>query len=173
MSHIGVGTDDGERANPLAGSRLLPVLPDACETERRAILHGDGIGLLRPLAPDGLPLEEAVHRHDAAALAVGIPERRELPHGLALGVDGFLAPRWVLAPVRNEASAERVERDLAGLVIPPDDQEFLARRGVPARRVVVHPAVAHVHAINDGQRKGEDGNRSRGQRAEKRGDSRH
>jgi hypothetical protein len=35
-------------------------------------------------------------------------------------------------------------------MIAPDDQQVLARRAVPAGRIVVDAAVAHVHAIDDG-----------------------
>jgi hypothetical protein len=35
-------------------------------------------------------------------------------------------------------------------VIAADDQQFLAGRGVPARRVVVRAAVAHAQAVDDG-----------------------
>jgi len=40
----------------------------AGDAEQRAVLHGDGVGLLCIPALDGPPLEEAVRRHDAAAL---------------------------------------------------------------------------------------------------------
>ena len=56
----------------------------------------------------------------------------------------------VLAPVGDKSPTQRVERDFAGLVIAADDQQVLARRGVPSGRIIVHAAVAHVHAINDG-----------------------
>jgi hypothetical protein len=39
-------------------SRLLPVLPNAGETERGCVFHGDGIGLLRPTPLDGLSFED-------------------------------------------------------------------------------------------------------------------
>src|SRR5437660_1722047 len=83
---IGIRGDDRKGPNPFARSRLFPVLPNAGDAERCAIFHGDRVGLLRPLALDRLPLEEAVHRHDAAALAVGIPKGRQVPDGLALGI---------------------------------------------------------------------------------------
>ena len=35
-------------------------------------------------------------------------------------------------------------------MIAPDDQQLLAGRRVPPRRIIVHPAVAHVRAIDDG-----------------------
>jgi len=35
-------------------------------------------------------------------------------------------------------------------MIAADDQQLLARSGVPARRIIVQAAVAHVHAIDDG-----------------------
>ena len=35
-------------------------------------------------------------------------------------------------------------------MIAPDDQKFLAGRAIPPGRIIVHAAVAHVHAIDDG-----------------------
>src|SRR6266404_3883331 len=99
---------------------------------------------------DRLPFEEPVHRHDAAALTVGLPEGGQLPHALALGVDRLAAALRIIAPIRDQAPTQRVERYLAGLVIAADDQQVLAGRGVPARRIIVDAAVAHVHAIDDG-----------------------
>jgi hypothetical protein len=52
--------------------------------------------------------------------------------------------------MRNKPPTQRVERHISGLVIAADDQQFLAGRGVPSRWIVVHPAVAYVHAIHDG-----------------------
>jgi hypothetical protein len=36
-------------------------------------------------------------------------------------------------------------------MIAPDDQQVLARSSIPTRGIIVNSAVAHVHAINDGQ----------------------
>jgi hypothetical protein len=69
--------DDAEGSDPLAGGRVLPVFPKARETERRPILQGDGVGLLYLRAFDRHPLEEAVDRHDAAALAICLTEHRQ------------------------------------------------------------------------------------------------
>src|SRR5262249_11820717 len=102
------------------------------------------------LTLDRLPFEEPVHRHDAAAPSVGIAKRGQIPHALALGVDRLAAALGITAPIRDQAPTQRIERDLAGLVIAADDQQVLARRAVPPRRIVVHAAVAHVHAIDDG-----------------------
>jgi hypothetical protein len=35
-------------------------------------------------------------------------------------------------------------------MIAPDDEQFLARRGVPAGRIIMDAAVAHVYAIDEG-----------------------
>src|SRR5262245_17696895 len=56
----------------------------------------------------------------------------------------------VLAPIRDQTPAQRVERYLSGLVIAADDEQFLAGRAIPSRRIVVETTVAHVHAIDDG-----------------------
>ena len=47
---VGRSGDDAERADDLAGLRMLPSLPDTGNAERLAGFHGDGIGLLA-LAP--------------------------------------------------------------------------------------------------------------------------
>jgi hypothetical protein len=79
-------------------------------------------------APSSSPksLEEAINRHDAAALAVGFVKSRQLPYRLALGVDRLAPTCWVLAPVGDQAPAQRVQRDLPGLMIAADDQQLLA-----------------------------------------------
>src|SRR5215475_10678321 len=152
VSHqlIGIGGDDCKSPNPFARKRLLPVLPDAGDAEWRAVLHSDSVGLFCLLPLDRLPLEEAVHRHNAAAPAVRISKRRQISHGLVFGVDRLSTTCWVLAPIRDQAPAQRVERYLAGLVIAADDQQFLTRRSVPPGRIIVHASVAHVHAIDAG-----------------------
>src|SRR5262249_13631704 len=127
-----------------------PVLPNAADAERFTGLHRNGIRLLGLLSLNRLPLEKAVHRHDAAPLAVGVPERREPVNGLALGVDWLAASGWVLAPIRNQAPAQWIDREFAGRVIPPDDPQLLARGGIPAWRIVVYVAVANIEAIYDG-----------------------
>ena len=62
---ISIGGDDRKRADPLARTRLLPVLPNAGDPEWRAVLHGDGIGLLCLLSLDRfdeLPIKYALGR---------------------------------------------------------------------------------------------------------------
>src|SRR6516165_11569668 len=55
---IRICRDDREGTYSLTCAGLFPVLPKTCNAERRAILHGNGIGLLGLLAFDRLPLEE-------------------------------------------------------------------------------------------------------------------
>jgi len=50
--------EDGKSTNPLSASRMTPVLPKPRDGEWRAVLHGNGIGLLCPGSFDGTPLEE-------------------------------------------------------------------------------------------------------------------
>src|SRR6185312_13321113 len=142
---VGVRRDDRESADPLTGARVLPVLPKSPEPERRAVLLGDGKGLLRLLTFDGLPLEEPVDRHDAAPAPVGVTERPKRAHRLALGVDRLAPAIGVLAPVGNYGA----ERELPGVMIAPANQQLLAGRAVPARRVVVEAAAMHVQTLDD------------------------
>ena len=79
------------------------------------MFHGNGIGLLCLVPLDRLPLEEAINRHDASALAIGFVEGRQLPHRLALSVDRLAPAGRVLAPVRDQPPAQRVKRDFPGL----------------------------------------------------------
>jgi Aldehyde oxidase and xanthine dehydrogenase, a/b hammerhead domain len=51
------GLETCKRADPLAGSRILPILPNATEPKWIAILHGYRVGLLR-LALDRFPFEK-------------------------------------------------------------------------------------------------------------------
>ena len=69
----------------------------------------NGIRLFGLMAFDRLPFEEAIDRQDAPPLAISLPKRRECPDGLAFGVDRLPATLWVLAPIRDEAPAQRIE----------------------------------------------------------------
>src|SRR5262245_7755399 len=88
--------------------RVFPVLPNAGDAERHAILHGNRVGLLCFLTLDRLPLKEPVHRHNAAALAIRLAERGQILHGLALGVYRLSAAVWIVAPIRDQVPPERV-----------------------------------------------------------------
>src|SRR5215203_1287180 len=145
--------DDAEGSDPLAGGRVLPVLPKARETERRPVLHGYGVGLLNLRAFDRHPLEEAVDRHDAAALAICLTEHRQPIDRLRFGVDRRRL-RLVLAPVRDEPPLKQVERALAGLGVLPDYPELLARGAVVAwrhvaERIASDPIIPRVESIDD------------------------
>lgn len=59
------------------------------------------------------------------------------------------AASGVLAPIWNEAPPERIERNGAGLMVTPDNKQVLAWCSIPARRIVVRAAVAHIHALDD------------------------
>ena len=37
------------------------------------------------------------------------------------------------------------------MMVASDDQQFLARRAVPVRWIIVEPAVVHVQAFNNGE----------------------
>src|SRR3954467_513531 len=146
---ISVRRDDCESAYPLARSWVFPVLPNAAEAKRPTILHGDCVGLFGFLPLDCQPFEKPVHRNDAASRPVGVAERRQAVYALAFGVDRLSPTLRVIAPIRNKAPAQRVERGLARPVVATNDKKVLARGSIPTRRIVVHAAVAHVHAVND------------------------
>jgi hypothetical protein len=56
---------------------------------------------------DRFPLEEAVNRQEAPPLTISLPERGKCADGLAFRVDWFSATLRVLAPIRDEAPAQR------------------------------------------------------------------
>jgi hypothetical protein len=89
-------------AQSVPRSGFFPVFPNARDPKRRTVFHCDGIGLLGLLPFDRLPLKEAVHGYDAASFAVRIPERRQTPHRLALGIDGLAATLRIVAPIWNQ-----------------------------------------------------------------------
>src|SRR5262249_11276148 len=122
---VGIRCDDRGRPDPLAVAWVLPVLPDAADAERLAVLHRDSVGLLRLLPLDRLPLEEPIHRHDAPAQPVRIAEGRQRPNRFALRIDRLAAAAWIQAP------AQRIKRHFARAVVTPDDQQVLAWRRVP------------------------------------------
>ncbi len=107
------------------------------------------VGLLSLLPFDRLPLEKPVDRDDAAPSAIGVAKDRQRSYRLALGVDQFAPAFRFFAPIGNETPPQGVERHLAGLMIAPNHQQVLARCAVPARRIVVYAAVAHIHAGDD------------------------
>jgi hypothetical protein len=61
--------------SPLLGSFQFSQMPPM--PKWLAVPHRDGIGLLRLLSPDRLPLEETFYRHNAPAQPIRISERRQ------------------------------------------------------------------------------------------------
>lgn len=104
----------------------------------------------RPTRPLSLPLVEPIYRQDAPPFTIGFPEGRQGRYGFALGVDRLAATAWVLEPARDQTPTQWIKRDLAGGVIEADHKQLLARRSVPARRVVVDTALPRVHPLDDG-----------------------
>src|SRR5262249_9336793 len=119
--------------------------------ERRTILHRDGIGLLATSASDGTPLKEAIDRHDATPHSISLPEHRKPHNALSLGVDG--SPAGVLAPMWDNPPLDKIKGAFAGLVVLPNDKQFLARRSVVARGDVAHAAIADIQALHNGEAK--------------------
>src|SRR5262245_4991804 len=105
-------------------------------------IHSLGAGSFqfsqRPPIPNGLPsfIAIALYRDNATTPTIGIPECWQDVHGLAFGIDRLAPARRVLAPIGNEAPAQRVECHLASLMIAPDYQQVLARRAVPPGRII-------------------------------------
>src|ERR1700693_146168 len=101
-----------------------------------------------------MPFEEAVDRDDAAPPSIGVPERRKPRHRLGLGIDRLAAAGLVLAPARDEAPAQQVERALSGLMIFPDHQQFLARRPVVAGLQPGNAGVRRIQPLDDRKAQG-------------------
>jgi hypothetical protein len=73
---VGRNGDDGKGSNPFPTMRMTPALSKPGDSEGRAILHGNGIGLLCSGSFDGSPLKEAFNGNDAAALGIGTAKGR-------------------------------------------------------------------------------------------------
>ena len=131
----------GERAPAGAGAGHDGGRPGLREQVRER-LHGARVGGRRaqqPLGPEDLVrlgggLEPVVHRHDhdrraAAGLGLVVGAHDRARH--VLGAGGLVAPHRVLAgePVQA-AGQERVEREVAAVLLADDDHE---RRAVAAR----------------------------------------
>src|SRR5260370_32851903 len=99
-------------------SPLALSVPKSGKAEQAAVLHRDGVRLLR-LGADFLPLIKTVGRDEAPARRERGPERRFLSHRLGLGVNEAVANLGVLVPERHQTPPEHVEGVLLGLAIQP------------------------------------------------------
>ena len=101
--HKPIGT---QRKIPLIkGHRGHLVSDRTCAALRNHKSLRDGKRLLSLLPLDRLPLEEAVDRDDTASPAIGIPEGRQIAHGLALSVDRLAPAFQVPAPIGNNTNS--------------------------------------------------------------------
>ena len=117
-------------------------LPPSRDT-RRAVLHRDGVWLLHLRAFDRHPLEEAIDRHDAAAITICLREHRQPIDCLGVGVDRRRL-RLLLAPVRDEPPPLSLTSRLASarkaLLIMPDRNQ---RRSLEISRKHLEQDVHH------------------------------
>jgi hypothetical protein len=117
-------------------------LPPSRDT-RRAVLHRDGVWLLHLRAFDRHPLEEAIDRHDAAAITICLTEHRQPIDCLGVGVDRRRL-RLLLAPVRDEPPPSSLTSRLASarkaLLIMPDRNQ---RRSLEISRKHLEQDVHH------------------------------
>jgi hypothetical protein len=113
---IGRHRDDGEGALPRARLGIAPIFPYAGDAERLAVLPGDRL----PLAAVAF-LKKAVHRHDAAAPAIGVAE--PLIFGDRFGARMDRREIWTpLSDVGNEAPTQVAFHRPPGFGIPPVDE---------------------------------------------------
>ena len=120
---VGGNGDDAERPLPFA-ILIAPVLPQAGDAERRAVAHGEGVQLLALVA-----LVERIHRHDAAALHIGVGEHALVGDGLGAGIDRRdLGPR--LHPMGDETPAQHRGRDLIALRVAAPHRQLASRLGI-------------------------------------------
>src|SRR6476620_6810774 len=98
-----------ESTDPFTGSGVSPVFPNATNPQGLSIFHRNREGLLCLGAFDGHPLVETVHGTDAATRSISVAKVRERVHRLALGVDGLATTLRVVAPVRDQTPAQRIE----------------------------------------------------------------
>jgi hypothetical protein len=117
-------------------------LPPSRDT-RRPVLHRDGVWLLHLRAFDRHPLEEAIDRHDAAAITICLTEHRQPIDCLGVGVDRRRL-RLLLAPVRDEPPPSSLTSRLASarkaLLMMPDRNQ---RRSLEISRKHLEQDVHH------------------------------
>ena len=110
---------------------------------RRPVLHRDGVWLLHLRAFDRHPLEEAIDRHDAAAITICLTEHRQPIDCLGVGVDRRRL-RLLLAPVRDEPPPSSLTSRLASarkaLLMMPDRNQ---RRSLEISRKHLEQDVHH------------------------------
>src|SRR5436305_10196199 len=88
----------------------------------------------------------AIDRHDAPPPSVCVPERGKRSNPLGLGVDRLASALRIAAPVRDQSPFQEIQGSFARLRGLPDDEQFLARRGVVAVRHVREPAIPDIEA---------------------------
>ena len=85
------------------------------------------------------------------------PEFRMIGVAWRVVVEGLIAysvvvgPLWGFGTVGYETPMRRVAWYLAGVMIAPDHQQFLARHAVSPWWIAVNAAVAHVQAFDNGK----------------------
>src|ERR1700686_3257916 len=113
---VGRDGDDGERPLPFVRQRIAPIFPNPRDTERLAVATRDYVTL-----PIVVLLKEAVHRHYAAAPAIGVPEPLLFGDGLGARVNRREV-RTLLAEVRDQTPAEKPSHRPTRLGVSPVDE---------------------------------------------------
>ena len=121
----------GESSLPLVRRGIAPVLPDAGNAEQGTILHRKGMRFAVPVAH----IKE-IHRHDAAAAAIGVAEDGFFGQRFRARVDGLdaRARRRVMG---NEAPTQIALGRRTCLRMTSYDRQKL--RGSPVAAVPIQP----------------------------------
>src|ERR1700722_8823382 len=128
---VGRDSDDGERPLPFVRQRIAPIFPSPRDTERLAVATWDYVTL-----PIVVLLKETVHRHYAAAPAIGVPEPLLFGDGLGARVDRRVG-RMPLAGVRDETPAKKPFDGPARLGVKPVDELRFVGSALSIHRVCV------------------------------------
>ena len=96
-----------------------------------------------------LPFVEAIDGKNTSALTIGFPKRGQAGDRFGFGIDRLSAAPWISAPVRDQAPAQEIKRSLASFVVLPNDEKFLARRAIPASRIIRQTTVANIEPVDN------------------------
>jgi hypothetical protein len=114
--------DNREGALPCAGQRVAPIFPDAGDAENLAVPTRNRITLAGRVL-----LKEAVHRHDAPALAVGVAKHPFFGDGFRSRMDRLQFGPGV-SIMRNQARSKLAFDREPGLRMSPEDKLNAAGR---------------------------------------------
>jgi hypothetical protein len=82
-------------------------------------------------------------------VSISFAKHRLLVSGFCHCIYGASAPFLIPTPVGDKAPAQRLHRPFAGLVLLPNDENFLTGCAIVAPRNIVEPVIVNVETVED------------------------